>query len=398
MSEAQEWRQGWRSVAATGFGMATGISLYAYLTSLFLGPYNAAFGWTRGDVAGAAYFTLAGGLLTPFLGRLADRFGVRPVIVFCTLGFAAVCFGMANQTGSLPVYYGLVFLLVAFGMGTASVTWARIVSVAFERARGLALSVALSFIAVTAMVMPPALQGVIDAYGWRAAWLALGALCVVGAVVGLALAPRKERVREHTMGVRSLAQAARMPAFWLAVLGMFLINIPSGGVMNQMAALIGDKGFAPADAAQVMSAFALSVIAGRFLAGFCLDRFPASIVAFVALALPAAGCILLMDGAGAQVWIVALGIILAGMSQGAEGDIGPYIMAQRFGFSAFGGMVGAISAATAAGTACGTLLFGRTVTATGSYDTALWIGVGCFLAGALCYLALGFRSSARSSG
>jgi hypothetical protein len=147
-----------------------------------------------------------------------------------------------------------------------------------------------------------------------------------------------------------------------------------------------------------MSAFALSVIAGRFLAGFCLDRFPAPFVAFTALALPALGCLLLMEGAGAQVGVVAAGIVLAGLSQGAEGDIGPYIMAQRFGFAAFGGMVGAIGAATAAGTACGTLLFGRTVTATGSYDLALSIGVGCFLAGALCYLALGFRRGAPSAG
>jgi MFS family permease len=342
MSKAQEWRQGWRAVAATGVGMATGISLYAYLTSLFLGPYQAAFGWTRGDVAGAAYFTLAGGLLTPLLGRLADRFGVRPVIVACTLGFALTCVGMASQNGDIRVYYGLVFLLVAFGMGTASATWTRIVSVAFDRARGLALSVALSFIAVTAMAMPPALQAIIDSSGWRAAWLALGALAVCGAFAGLMLAPRQEAREARLAGVQSLAQAARMPAFWLAVVGMFLINIPSGGVMNQMAALIGDKGFAPADAARVMSAFALSVILGRFLAGYCLDRFPAPYVAFVALALPAAGCVLLMDAAGASVLMVSMGIVLAGMSQGAEGDIGPYIIAQRFGFGAFGGMVGAL--------------------------------------------------------
>jgi hypothetical protein len=57
-------------------------------------------------------------------------------------------------------------------------------------------------------------------------------------------------------------------------------------------------------------------------------------------------------------------------------------------------MVGALGAATAAGTASGTMLFGGIVTRTGTYDTALLIGVGCFLAGALCYLALGLKREA----
>lgn len=395
---ASEWRRGWRSLTATGIGLATGISLYAYLTSLFLGPYQEAFGWTRGDVAGAAPFTLAGGLLTPILGRLADRYGVRPVIMVCTLGFAGACLGMAAQTGSLAQYYALVFLLVAFGMGTAGVTWTRIVSVAFARHRGLALSLALSFIAVTAALAPAGLQAVIDAFGWRAAWGCLGAVSVFGAAAGLLIAPRGHepfgRTGEAAVEVSSLKQAARLPGFWLAVIGMYLINIPSGGIMNQMAALIGDKGFTAQEAARIMGAFAVSVIIGRLIAGLCLDRFSPSLVAFGAMAAPAAGCLLLTDFAGAAaqggaLGFVIAGIVLAGMSQGAEGDIGPFVMARRFGFAAFGGMVGALGAATAAGTASGTMLFGGIVTGTGSYDLALFIGAACFLAGALCYLALG---------
>jgi MFS family permease len=396
-SAAAEWRSGWRAVLAAGLGVATGLSLFAYVVSLFIRHYTAEFGWTRGDIAGTAFATLAAGLMAPFLGRLADRIGVRPMIVICTLGYGLVCCAMAAQTGDIRVYIGLYFLLVLFGIGTASITWTRAVSAAFMRSRGLALSVALSLVTFAAMVMPPILQGVIDVHGWRTAWLVLGAVSVGAGFVGLIVLGRQPVAHAGVQraGVSTLSAAARMPAFWLAVIGMALINIPSGGIMNQMAALIADRGFNPTDAAQVMSAFALSVFLGRLIAGLCLDRFPTEIVAFVSMAAPAIGCVLLTQSVSAgSLAAVVIGIVLAGLSQGAEGDIGPYVIARRFGLAAFSGIVGAISAATIVGTAAGAFLFARTFDATGGYDLALWIGAGAFLSGALCYLALGLKAMA----
>ncbi|MBY0563596.1 MAG: MFS transporter [Hyphomonadaceae bacterium] len=390
-----EWRAGWRAVVAAGLGVATGLSLFAYVVSLFIRQYAAEFGWTRGDIAATALATLSAGLLAPLIGRLTDRVGVRPMIVICTLGYGLVCCAMAAQTGDIRVYYGLYFLLVLFGIGTGSLTWTRAVSAHFVRTRGLALSIALTFVTFSAMAMPPTLQAVIDAHGWRAAWLVLGGLAVIAGAVGLLLlGPQPVTKAAPGAGeISTLAAAARVPAFWLAVGGMFLINIPSGGIMNQMAALIADRGFSSGDAAQVMSAFALSVFFGRLIAGVCLDHFPTGVVAFVSMAAPAIGCVLLTEAAGEGLVIVVVGIALAGISQGAEGDIGPYVVARRFGLAAFSGMLGALSAATIVGTAAGALLFGSVHDATGGYDLALWIGAGAFLAGATCYLTVGGDSN-----
>jgi MFS family permease len=386
--DLREWRNGWRAVLGAGIGVATGLSLFAYLTSLFIRHYGAEFGWSRGEIAGSAMGTLAGGLLAPLVGRVADIYGPRPVILASITGFALVCVGMANQTGDIRLYYLLYFLLVFTGVGTGSLTWTRAVGHAFEAGRGFALSVALALVTVTAAVMPPLLQGVIDAYGWRAAWLVLGGLCFCAGLVGLVILPPQPRP-DPVKAKASMAPVVRAPAYWLAVAGMFLINVPSGGLMNQMAALIADKGFSAQEAAQVMSAFAGAVFVGRIVSGWCLDLFSARWVAFVSMALPSIGCILL-TGMGASLLAQAalLGIVLAGLSQGAEGDVGPYILARRFGLLAFGTMVGSLGAATTAGTAAGAILFGQTHDRTGSYDFALWIGAGAFLAGALCYLAI----------
>ncbi|MFZ4603983.1 MAG: MFS transporter [Caulobacterales bacterium] len=388
----REWRGGWRAVLAAGVGVATGVTFYSYLGSFFIKPYVAEFGWTRGQIAFSAFSTLSAGLFAPFVGRLADRFGVRLIVALSTLGYAGVTIGMAHQSGDIRVYYGLCFLLVLFGIGTGTVVWSRLISQRFERSRGLALSIGLSMITITATIGPMVLQAFMDAHGWRSAWLALGAFAVACAVIAILIAPPdvgRDPPAPTEAVAANLKEAARTPAFWLAFIGMLLINIPSGGIMNQMAALIADKGFSAQEAAQVVSTFGLSVLIGRIATGVSLDLFPARFVAFATMAAPAVGCFL-MTGQGAEVaGGVVAGIVLAGLSQGAEGDVGPYIMARRFGLKAIGGMIGALATATAAGTACGAILFAQTHDRTGSYDFALYVGVAAFLAGAFCYLAIG---------
>ncbi|MBU6408045.1 MAG: MFS transporter [Alphaproteobacteria bacterium] len=398
-TEADEWRRGWRAVLAAGLGVATGLSLFAYVVSLFIRHYAAEFGWSRGEIAMTAIATLSAGLLAPALGRLADRVGTRPMIVACTVGYALICGAMAAQPGAIWVYYVLYFLLVLFGIGTGSLTWTRAVSAGFVRSRGLALSVALTLLTFSAMAMPPILHIVIETHGWRAAWLVLGGLALAAGAAGLLLLGPQPISEPRSIGaeVSTLREAARIPAFWFTVIGMFLINIPSGGIMNQMAALIADRGFTPSQTAQAMSAFAFSVFLGRLVAGVCLDRFPTERVAFVSMAAPAIGCMLLTEALGGGAAMVVAGIALAGLSQGAEGDIGPYVVARRFGLAAFSGMLGALGAATIMGTAAGAFLFGRSFDATGGYDLALWIGAAAFLAGAICYLALGGASAPPSS-
>ena len=68
-----EWRRGWPLVLAAVLGIGFGPGLFQNLSSLFLDGTTREFGWSRGDVATAAAIGLLGGLVAPFLGRLADR-------------------------------------------------------------------------------------------------------------------------------------------------------------------------------------------------------------------------------------------------------------------------------------------------------------------------------------
>lgn len=388
LSARQEWLGGWRVVLACAVGASSGLILYPFVASLFITHHVAAFGWTRGEAANASFATLGAGFLAPLVGRLADKIGVKPVIMVGTLGFASACAGQGLQPGDIRVYYALTFCLVFFGLGTTSITWARPVTALFVRSRGLALSTALSSVTLTAAITPPILNYVISTHGWRYGWFMLGAMALLAGVLALLMMPKVTPRREATINSYKLGEAARMPSFWLLVAGMFIINIPSGGLMAQMAALVGDKGFDPATVANVLSAFAISVFCGRLIAGFCLDRLPPQVVTFASMALPAVGCLLLL-GQAAYLPLVISGIALAGLSQGAEGDVGPFLIGRYFGLQAFGALMGSVNAAVVGGTGVGGIVFAQAYDRTGSYDVALWFGAACFLIGACCFAVIG---------
>ncbi len=397
LASGGEWRLGWRIVLAAGVGAAAGLILYPFVASLFIEHHTAAFKWTRGEASFASIASLIAGALAPLVGRVADKIGVRPVIVIGAIGFAGACIGMSVQNGSIWLYYSLTFLLVFFGLGTTSITWARPINALFVRSRGLALSTALSSVTLTAAITPPLLNYVMQAYGWRAGWVMLGAMAIAGSMLGLLLLPKVKPRPEAMVNSYRLGEATRTPAFWLLVAGMFIINIPSGGLMAQMAALVGDKGFDGATVASVLSAFAISVFFGRLMAGFCLDRFPPQLVTFIAMGVPAVGCLLLL-GQSASMPLVIAGIALAGLSQGAEGDVGPFLIARYFGLKAFGALMGCVNAAVVTGTGIGGILFAQVHDHTQSYDLALWTGAGCFLVGALCFAAIGATRRGRGGG
>jgi MFS family permease len=68
------------------------------------------------------------------------------------------------------------YLLLGIGISTATVLPAALVIANwFEARRGLAMGIALSGTTVGGMVMTLVASGVIQGWGWRAAYIALGA-------------------------------------------------------------------------------------------------------------------------------------------------------------------------------------------------------------------------------
>ena len=174
---APKLKNPWWVVFGSTVGLIVGNGPIVFFTfGLFLGPVTREFGWDRTTFsssllvghgfAAAAY---------PFLGRAIDRYGIRRVSLTCIVLFA-LSLASLSLTPPVPAVFiamaGLVGLLSA---GQAPLPYAKAVSSWFDERRGLALGIAMTGIGIGATLLPQFAKAVIDAYGWRAGYVALAA-------------------------------------------------------------------------------------------------------------------------------------------------------------------------------------------------------------------------------
>ena len=191
-----EFARGWPVVSAAAVGVGLGLSpLPFYTLGVFVGPLVAEFGWTPAQVFGFAFpiYTIGAFLMAPIIGVLSDRVGARKIALASVVGFGLVMMAMSLNTGSLTLYAVLWALLAVCGAGTLPITFTRPVANWFERRRGLALGIALIATGMFGTLAKYASQAVIDAAGWRAAYLMVGALPLLIALPIVALGFRDLR-------------------------------------------------------------------------------------------------------------------------------------------------------------------------------------------------------------
>lgn len=370
------------------------------MASLFVPALEASFGWTRGQIAAAAGWALAGAVAAPLLGRLTDRLGVRPVLLTSILAFGAVYVGFAFQTGDIGLYYALFAAFAVAGMGTTGITYTRVLTNWFSAARGFALAAALSVISLVAIVVPPALNAVLETWGLRGGYLFMAALALgIGLPIALLLireappggtaAPvaAAEPTPERRSAWADFLALARRGDFWVLSAACVLINLPGVAIMGQFVPLLRDKGLSGADAAAMLSVYAASVFVGRLAGGYLIDRVWPPAVAFVLMAAPGLACLLLLPAELSMA--VAIGAaVLLGLQHGAELDVIPFFVARQFEAATYASTYGLMVAAIVGSGAVGAIIVGAAYDRFGDYQLALGAMAGCFFLGAASFLAL----------
>ncbi len=379
---------GWQVTLAAFVGvMVSFAAMVPYTFSLFLEPLHASFGWTREAISNAFAITaLTVAACSPTIGTLLDRLPPRRIILPAILVFAAAMASLALLRGHIALFYGTYLVLGIVGNGTAQLAYSRAVLTWFERRRGLAIAVMLTGSGTGAIVLPLIAQHVMTAHGWRASYLTLGALALIGFPLTAMLVrnrPAAANATSPAVMAGGVAGVLRTRVFWFIALPVTLSAFSLNAAIAHLAAMLSGRGITPATAALALSVMALSGIIGRLITGHFIDRFFAPTVAMIVIALAGAG--VLVEAYATTAATALLGACLMGAGAGSEADVTPYLIAKYFGRARFSTLYGLSWTAYAIGGAIGPVIIGHAFDQAGSYvaGTMALLAIPCFIAAVL---------------
>ncbi|MSQ88359.1 MAG: MFS transporter [Betaproteobacteria bacterium] len=380
-------------VIALSLALAYGI-WYAY--SVLLVALLHEYGWSRSVLAGAfSVFTLVHGAVNPLVGAMCDR--LRPLGLMAAGGLALGLALWADSYIANPwqLYLGFgVFTAIA----VAAAGWVpALIQVRrdFPDKLGLALGIVSSGVGVGMLLVVPLTQLLIDAYGWRTAFRALGVICVLWIVPSSLFLLRRSPTRRfapppaapprtsRSPSATTLALAMRGAPFWLMLAAFFFGNVCSQTLHVHQVAYLVDQGVTTMIAASVVGVVGAASIVAKIGGGWLSDRVEREFVylAGIVIMVGAVAALAALAGTPAR-WAIYGYAVLLGLGYSVTASLIPAMVSDRFGGPHFGAIVGVGLMGSALGSAVGPWLAGYLFDHTGSYMPAFAIAAGCGLAAA----------------
>lgn len=382
----------WRPLLAATLGMGTGMSIIGTVTSAIAPTLVADAGWTRAQFAMTGMLGMLTALSMPFIGRLADLFGVKLTALIGIVAMPLALLGFSLNGGSFEAYLVVFVFQSIICVTTTATVYTRLVVQHVEHARGLGLAIVACGPALFSAIGGPVINGYVEAYGWEATYRMLAVFTAVAGVVTFLLIPAG---RTHAVLVTGPKRSAREDypeifrerAFWILFGSMYLCNLPLTLILVQLKMLVLDQGITGEGASIMFTALAAGMLLGRFVTGVALDRFVPQVVSFVMLALPGLGLFVLASSWDAP-WVVTASIFSLGFAVGAEGDILAFLVARHFRTGIYSSVLGLLTGVCSLAAASGAALLSWTLARTGNFDAFLVTVGTAVVLGALLLLML----------
>lgn len=344
------------------------------------------FGWARGNTAIMYSLTmLCYGLVAPIAGTLVDRFSPRVVLSIGGLivgGSIGLC-GQATQMWHFYVLYGV---MVAIGLSLIGFTpLSAILTHWFRHNKGLVFGLLAAGFGVS-LVSAPVFQHLINTYGWRTAYVIIGATATA-IIIPLCLAFLRRSPEQHETGAAeldansggasatidwTLRAALKTRAFWLFLLIAFCnMGFAQQILVAHQVYFLQDIGFEPMTAASIFSFFGIGFVVGTASSGLS-DRIGRHQV-FVPCSFIAAASVLLlfMAESNQSVALAMTFAIVGGVCLGITPPTCFAAVADCFHGRNYGAIQGTMILSNALGGALGPWLGGFLHDVTGSYHLLL---------------------------
>lgn len=329
---------------------------------------------------------LSAALAAPFVGWVADRVGVRPLMMLGLLALTAG-FSLYPRVSSLTEVYALHALL---GVGLAAAGLVLAVSVVagwFVRGRGLAIGALLAGGSLGNGLLP-LLNTALDArFGWQRAMslIALVPLFLVPAVWAVTRRPpppaaadasppsmpddadRATGLRDDLAGWRTLRASLGTRAFACLAVVAFCTFSSLVGVTAHTFLILTDRGFEPRQAAAGLTVLFAAGLAGKLAAGAASDRLGVRRTLLGCLAVMLLGAALLATAVDRLPWLT---LAVLGLGWGGIYTQQQLAATALFAAPLLGRVVGLLVFVDSVGAALGPWALGRIFDSTGSYQPA----------------------------
>ncbi len=376
---------GWRIVvlatiamAMTGPGQTVGVSV-------FVDPMIEGLELSRSQLS-TAYLvgTLTAAVAMPRVGQILDFRGTRFAMTLVGGLFGVVLAAMAGVVGLVTVALGFVGIRM-FGQGGLTLVATTSVSYWFERRRGLAVGLVTAFGAGSMALVPVVMRQVIDAVGWRSAWLVASAavLIVVLAIARLGMIDRPADVGQRVDGIPAShedgadlavtgvtrGEALRTGMFWALAGGVISTGLIGTGLTFHQIDLLGQQGLTPLQAAANFLPQTGAAVAATLTTGALADRLSVRVLLCGSMAMLSASMLALpLVGPDLSVVFYAVGI---GASGGMARTLEAAGMPKMFGVRHVGTIRGFAMGLMVASTSFGPLALSLGRDLTGGYVSVL---------------------------
>lgn len=379
----------WRMVAVAFTAMFTTFGI-AYSFGAFLlpvsGELNAGLGATAAvfSLTTLAFFGL-GGLSGPGV----DRFGPRRVVL---VGAASLGLGLLLTSRATTLWQAYLGHGLGVGLAVACcyVPLVAVVGGWFEHRRTVAVGVAVSGVGLGTLVGAPAAAALIEAVGWRDAYLVLGGGGVV-VLLACAVLVRPAPVSLDAVPVPLLPRLRTRPYARLYAAG-FLLSVALFVPFVHLPAYAQARGVGAVAAAALVGVIGAASIAGRLALGALAGRVGV-LRSYQACFLMMAGSFALWLGEPSYARLVAFAVVL-GVGYGGFVALAPALVAEVFGVQGLGALLGVLYTSAAVGSAVGPPLAGVLIGDGSGYGTA--VACSLLMAGLAAALVLRVRPGWRA--
>jgi MFS family permease len=313
----------------------------SFVFSVFVDPILSDTGISRVHLSTLyAIGTAVSAAMVVLVARLVDRFGARLMLAAIALALGVACFGMSAASGPVALLLGFAAMR-ALGQGSLPVTATMLTAQWFVKRRGRAIAVVVLGLAVSNAVLPPVIQSLIETFGWREAYMALGvmvwALLIPASI--LIVRNRPEAVGLHPDGApepvdeprdeetgpnqKGSLSVLRSKDFWLLAVPLVAVPFAITALVFHQVSILGERGLSSEVAAGIFIPLAAASAGATAVSGVLTERLGPRSPLILSLSLLFAGLLLLqvVDSPALAVLYAALLGASAGMQGVASGAI-----------------------------------------------------------------------------